>query len=347
MARVSKGSRTVSDDRVLLVVPAFHGYGRSIAGALERAGHSVTLHEYDLNATRSGKVRHKLAHELPDRVSGGNAGGRRHAEIMTEAAVSAIRSASPTVVLTVKGDTLGHQYWEAVDSCGARQLLWLYDELSRMFFDPQVLRSRPSVVSYSPNDVKELGRQGLRAAHVLDAYDHTIAFRPIPSDEVVFVGARYPERERILKRLHSSGIPVRAYGRDWSGHPVDRLRTWRLSGPALPTGRDVPRGTAYGITAGAVAALNSHTDQDGFTMRTYEIPGSGGLQMVDRPDVDQIYEPGEEVLVFSSDHELVELTRKASADRSWAARIAQKGRRRTLASHTFDHRVPILESAWD
>lgn len=337
----------MSDNPILLVVPAFHGYGRSIAGALERAGHPVLLHEYDLNATRRAKVRHKLAHELPDRVSGGDAGRRRHAEAMTEAAVSAIAMARPTVVLTVKGDTLGHQYWDAVDSSGARQLLWLYDELSRMSFDPQVLQSRPSVVSYSPDDVEGLRRQGLRVSHVLDAYDHTIAFRPIPADEVVFVGARYPERERILKRLHSSGIAVRAYGRDWSGHPVDRLRTWRLNSPALPSGRDVPRGTAYGITGGAVAALNSHTDQDGFTMRTYEIPGSGGLQLIDRPDVDQIYEPGEEVLVFSSDDELVELTRKAVADRSWAARIAEKGQRRTLASHTFDHRVPILESAWD
>ena len=147
--------------------------------------------------------------------------------------------------------------------------------------------------------------------------------------------------------LHRSGTPVRAYGRDWSSHPVDRLRTWRFHSPRVPAGRDVARGTAYGITGGAVAALNSHTDQDGFTMRTYEIPGSGGLQMIDRPDVDQIYDPGTEVLVFSSDDELVELSRKAFADRGWAARIAERGQRRTLASHTFDHRVPILESAWD
>lgn len=332
--------------RILLVVPAFHGYGRSIAGALERAGHSVLLHEYDLNATRSSKVRHKLVHELPDRVTGGHSGSRRHAHLMTATAVAAVTEARPDVVLTVKGDTLGPEYWSAVDASGARQLLWLYDEVARMSFDPVVLDSRPSVVSYSPHDVGLLASRGLRAAHVLDAYDHTVPVTPRRSGDVVFVGARYPDRERLLTRLHQSGVPVRAYGRDWSGHPIDRLRTWRMHTPDLPSGRDVPRDTAYGITAGAVAALNSHTDQDGFTMRTYEIPGSGGLQLIDRPDVGQIYDPGEEVLVFTSDEELVELSLRARTDRTWARQIAERGHRRTLAQHTFDHRVPALEAAW-
>ena len=270
----------------------------------------------------------------------------RHQRLVTMNAVEALRSERFDVVVTVKGDLLGDAYWSELDSSGSRQLLWLYDEIARMRFDSRILDSRPSVVSYSPHDVATLLGRGVRAAHVLDAYDHTIPFVPRMSSEVVFVGARYPERERLLRVLSASGVPVRAFGRDWSGHPVDRLRTWRVRTPPVPNGRDVSRSSAYGITAGAVAALNSHTDQDGFTMRTYELPGSGGLQMIDRPDVAQIYEPGVEVLVFSSDDELVELGRKAFVDREWAARIAEKGQRRTLASHTFDHRVPILEAAW-
>lgn len=331
--------------RVLLVAPAFHGYGDSIGHALRRAGHDVLVHAYDVNPTLGAKLSSKLAHELPGKLGWQFGDTRRRAQL-TYLAASAVRDARPTVVITVKGDALGAEYWRVVDDSGAQQLLWLYDELSRMRFDDDILTSRPSIVSYSPHDVAALYRRGLRATHVLDAYDHTIAFTPNHSDEVVFVGARYPERERVLSVLHRSGIPVRAYGRDWSGHPIDRLRTWRLHSPHLPTARDVPRGVAYGLTAGAVAALNSHTDQDGFTMRTYEIPGSGGLQLIDRLDVDQIYDPGEEVLTFSSDAELIDLSRRARIDRAWATRIAEKGQRRTLASHTFDHRVPLLESAW-
>ncbi|MDR7252130.1 spore maturation protein CgeB [Nocardioides sp. BE266] len=326
-------------------MPAFHGYGNSIAGALRRAGHEVTVHPYDSNARLSDKVRTKVLHELPGRL-GSPSGDRARRQMLTDRAVEALRGSRPDVVITVKGDALGQGYWEAVDRSGAQQLLWLYDELARMSFDESVIASRPSIVSYSPHDVSALETRGLRAGHVLDAFDHTIPFSPVPSDDVVFVGARYPDRTRILTGLHARGIPVRAYGRDWSHHPVDRLRTWQLARPDLPAERDVDRATAYGVTAGAVAALNSHTDQDGFTMRTYELPGTGSLQLIDRPDVDQLYEPGREVLVFSGLDELAELCERARSDRAWARDIAERGRVRTLAEHTFDHRVPVLEAAW-
>jgi spore maturation protein CgeB len=332
--------------RILLVAPAFHNYGRSIADALQRSGHEVHLHAYDANPSIAAKLQTKLVHELPTKLGVQSGVGRRRTQL-TAAAIEVLQGVRPDVVITVKGDALNQSYWQAVDDSRARQLLWLYDELARMHFDEGVVVSRPSIVSYSPNDVAELRRQGLRAAHVLDAYDHTVPFTPIRSDEIVFVGARYPDRENLMTALHDRGVAVRAFGRDWSGHPVDRLRTWRLGRPYVPAGRDVPRGTAYGITAGAVAALNSHTDQDGFTMRTYEIPGSGGLQMIDRPDVRDIFEPDREVVVYSSVDELADLCARASKDRRWARAIAEKGRQRTLAGHTFDHRVPLLEAAWD
>lgn len=330
---------------VLLVAPAFHGYGRSIAGALGRAGHHVVLHPYDLNESLTAKARVKVRHELPSRL-GSDAGEHLRRKELTERATTLLRATRPDVVVTVKGDELGADYWAALDGSGARQLLWLYDELARMRFPDDVLDSRPSIVSYSPNDVTTLRARALRVEHVLDAYDHTVPYRPAPSDDVVFVGARYPDRERILTGLHERGIAVRAYGRDWSRHPVDRLRTWQARRPAVPSGRDVDRSTAYGLTSGAVAALNSHTDQDGFTMRTFELPGTGSVQLIDRPDVDQLYEPGREVIVFSGIDDLVDHCRRAHADRPWARAIAEAGRRRTLAHHTFDHRVPRLEAAW-
>jgi spore maturation protein CgeB len=113
----------------------------------------------------------------------------------------------------------------------------------------------------------------------------------------------------------------------------------------VPSARGVDRPTAYGLTAGAVAALNSHTDQDGFTMRTFELPGTGSLQLIDRPDVETLYEPDREVLVFADVDELAALCERARADRGWARGIAERGQARTLAEHTFDHRVPLLEDA--
>lgn len=332
--------------RVLLVSPGFHGYGDSIAGALRRAGHEVRVHAYDVNSTFGAKLRTKALHELPS-LLGSTVGRRARARQLTARAVAVVKESRAEVVVTIKGDIFGANYWDAVDTSGARHLLWLYDELARMDIAESVLASRPSIVSYSPHDVARLTAMGVRAGHVLDAFDHTIPFIPVPSDEVVFIGARYPDRTRLVVGLHERGVPVRAYGRDWSRHPVDRARTWDLARPDVPSAREVDRSKAYGLTAGAVAALNSHSDQDGFTMRTYELPGTGSLQLIDRPDVDMLYEPGREVLVFSDLDELATLCERARVDRSWARSVAERGRSRTLAEHTFDHRVPLLEAAWD
>ena len=182
----------MSGARVLLVAPAFHGYGRSIAAALERAGHEVVLHEYDLNPTTMRKLEHKLVHELRDRVFDDDGGARRHARAMTRRSVEAVSRARADVVVTVKGDVLGVEYWQELDRSGARQLLWLYDELSRMRFDDEVLASRPSIVSYSPGDVAALAQPGLASG--------ARAGRVRPHDSV-------RARPIVRDRLRGSAIP--------------------------------------------------------------------------------------------------------------------------------------------
>ena len=165
--------------------------------------------------------------------------------------------------------------------------------------------------------------------------------------EISFIGARYPTRDKVIAQLHTEGVPVCAYGRDWSSHPVDRVRTWRAGTPSVPAHRDVSRSAAYDVMAASAATLNLHGDQDGFTMRTFEAAGVGALQLIDRTDVDALYLPGAEVLTWTTQDELAELCRRALTDHVWSDAIRAAGRARTLAEHTFDHRVAVLEGAWD
>ncbi len=194
--------------------------------------------------------------------------------------------------------------------------------------------------------METLAAQGLHAVHVPLAYDPEVSFQPAPSNEVVFVGARYPGREALLTALAQRDVPVQAHGRDWSGHPVDRLPTWQLHQPAVPHDSDLDRPDAYAVMAGARATLNVHGDQDGFTMRTFEACGVGAVQLVDRADVSRHYEPGVELAVFGSAEEAVEPARRAAADRAWADGLRTAGRARTLAEHTFVHRARDLEALW-
>ena len=89
--------------------------------------------------------------------------------------------------------------------------------------------------TYSPDDVATLPARGLRSCTCRWPTTPRSRSRRCRSDEVVFVGARYPGRESLLTDLTAAQVPVRAYGRDWSAHPLDRLRTWRLRRPPCRT----------------------------------------------------------------------------------------------------------------
>ncbi len=337
----------MSGRRVLLVSPAFHGYDGAIAAALQALGHEVVVHRYDQLPTLAARARHHARHELTARVGLDPTGRLLRAE-RTEAAVAAVRRAAPEVVVVVKGDQLTADFWQELDDRRLPRVVWLYDELHRTAYDIATLRSVGPVASYSSSDVASLRNHGIDAALLPLAYDHRCLPEP-PSggrDEVVFVGARYPGREARLVALLGAGVPVRAFGRDWSGHPVDRLRTWSLRRPPVPSGRDLPRVEAYRRMAEAAATLNLHGDQDGFTMRTFEACGVGAVQLLDRLDVAGLLTPGEDVAVFGSTDELLDLCLRARADRVWAEGLRTQGRRHVLAAHTFDHRAQVLESLW-
>jgi spore maturation protein CgeB len=336
----------VTARRILLVSPAFHGYDAAVAAAFESLGHTVTAHRYDHHPTLVGRVGHHLGHELPRRLRLSRS--RRLRAARTRRAIEALRGSDPEVVVVMKGDQFTEDFWQALDEARLPRVLWLYDELRRTDHDLEALRRVGPLATYSAVDAASLRGKGVEATHLPLAYDHRRLPHPPgrARDEVVFVGARYPSREATLVALVEAGLPVRAFGRDWSGHPVDRLRTWAPRRPPVPAGRDLDRTEAYRRMAEATATLNLHGDQDGFTMRTFEACGVGAVQLIDRTDVAELYSPGEDLAPYSTHEELLDLCRRAQRDPAWAGRLRESGRRRTLAEHTFDHRVRTLEAMW-
>jgi spore maturation protein CgeB len=331
--------------RVLVVSPGFHGYGSAIARCLERRGHDVALHIYD-EASRGETIWNKLRHELPAKLRGEES--LFSEEVVTCRAVDRLKQVRPDLVLTVRGDVLGPNYWQAVADQTPHSVAWLYDELRRMRHDIDTLTDAAKIATYSAGDTAQLRARGIDAQYVPLAYDPQITPEGNgPSGVVTFVGARFPAREQILRALVAHGIPVRAYGRFWSGHPVDRLRTWRFTDrDPVPAGRDVSLPRAYAVMRDGAATLNIHGDQDGFTMRTFEACGIGAVQIIDRDDVSEFYEPDTEILVQHGPEETVDLCRRILADPTRMAALRERARARTLAKHTLDSRVARLEEMW-
>ncbi len=329
--------------RIALVSPGFHSYYRSIQVGLEQLGHTVFPVVYDGRESVSAKIFGKLGTDLPAKF--GRYTSKRERHTATSRVAAELAEIRVDVLLVVKGDVLDPDLVASFGRAGTQTVLWLYDELRRTRHQIDDLRVYDKVASYSRSDVRKLFELHVEVKYVPLAFDETLAGTsgsPAQTPDLAFIGSRYGRREELLVAATRADLTVHAYGRDWSRRPIDRARSLTWYRPQIAASGDVDREQAAGIMSEAVSVLNVHGDQDGFTMRTFEACGVGGLQLIDRDDVAEVYEPDREILVFHDSTELIELVQRAKREPAWADEIRRAGRRRTLADHTFKVRCAEL-----
>ncbi|WP_025699813.1 CgeB family protein, partial [Paenibacillus durus] len=77
--------------------------------------------------------------------------------------------------------------------------------------------------------------------------------------------------------------------------------------------------------------------------RTFEIAASGTLQLSDvRDDLASFYNPGEEIVTFSTPQEMIDKIRYYLTHEEERQAIVLKGLERTLRDHTYPKRVNQL-----
>ncbi len=335
----------MNQEKLLIISPAFHGYCYSIADGFKQLGYEVIVHRYDAFDSFTSKIKNKALYELPSKV--GFDGHRLAERDATTKAIEILREECPDKLIVIKGDTLGNDFWDAAEQLNIPYMLWLYDDFKRHRYTHEFLQEIPTVLSYARSETEQFSDNGINAHFVPNGYDPKLAQMPTDrAQEIVFVGSRYQNREALIMGLQDAGIPVRVYGRQWSHHLYDRLRTWELKRPQLPAERDIPLAEAYKVQAEAAGALNIHGLQAGLSMRTFEVPGMKGIQLIDRPDVEEFYELGTEVLLYQSVDELIELSQRLIKDPAWSESIREAGYKRSLAEHTFFHRVQKMDQLW-
>ncbi|MBO0981012.1 glycosyltransferase [Microbacterium sp. SD291] len=327
---------------VLVVSPGFHGYASALGRTFASLGYDARVHVYDHARHVGERLGLRSLQNDPSHPLALAARAR-----ITQRAIRTLREYRPDAVVVVRGDLLAGDWQEALQASGARHITWFYDELRRMTYSPTALREIGAIATYSADDQAAMRAEGIDAHHVPLGYDALAEITPHAVDAVTLIGARYPGRESTLRNLSGSGVRVKAFGRDWSRHPLDQIRTGAFADPGVPVGRQLDRSTAYGAMRDSSATLNLHGDQDGFTMRTFEASGVGAVQLCDRLDVDGLYDLDSEVIAYRDEDELVEYCHRIETDARWATGIRERGRTRTLAEHTLAHRLRRLEQLWD
>lgn len=191
---------------------------------------------------------------------------------------------------------------------------------------------------------REVNQFGIRKLHhVRHGFDPEV-HRPVHlspelakhyASDVSFVGCWSPEKEeRILYLLkESSGLCIRVFGTGWNYASTEFKQRM---GPRLERG---VFGDELAIVYGASkinlgllsCARNDPAVRDQTTARTFQIPATRSLMLhEDTPEVRAFFKDAEEVLLFSSNEDLVQKVRTVLTDVELRKAISQKGYERSV-----------------
>ncbi len=333
--------------RILLICPDYYGYDRAIEKALVKLGHSVIMVSYRNYPSLPSRISSSL---LPSRLSRSWAGhsfsqycarvNKRVKRLMTKLF---------DMMLVVKGEILDPAL---VESFNGIRVSWLYDN---PFEHRAIMQAMPFYhyrFLYDEQDLRRLETEtGLSASFLPLGYDpdvyHPMNMKRGPwkhyGSEVSFVGAHYPEREKVLRALADFKLGI--WGGTWKPRPW-RQTTTTDRGPILHACRGAAdERKAVRIYNASAVNLNIHGAHTGLSLnaRFFEIPGSGGFELVDhKPGISSQFVPGTEIETWRSMDELRDKLRYYLSNPDRRNAIASAGLRRARASHTFGHRMALL-----
>ena len=77
--------------------------------------------------------------------------------------------------------------------------------------------------------------------------------------------------------------------------------------------------------------------------RVFDVPAAGAFLLTDqRRQMEELFEPGVEVAVYAAPEDVPQAVQRWLDDPEGRDRLAQAGRKRVLAEHTYDHRLRAL-----
>ena len=175
---------------------------------------------------------------------------------------------------------------------------------------------------------------------------HPVKPRPELRSDLAFLGNRLPDREARVENFFfgaAAVAPQRAYLLGGSGWE-DRVQ--RTAGGVRYLGHVSTR-DHNALNCSALTVLNISRESmasNGFSpaTRVFEAAGAGACLITDEWEgIDEVLEPGREVLVACDGAHVAELLE--GLDRERAAAIGAAARTRVLAKHTYAHRAAQVE----
>jgi len=146
----------------------------------------------------------------------------------------------------------------------------------------------------------------------------------------------------FLKKLNMQSITERVPIFEYGQTPVKSYSDILLKSNNHPLyGMDM-----YKLFNNSKVVLNMHIDVAGEyagNMRMFEVTGMGSCLLTDnKKNMEDLFEAGEEVVVYDSPGDCIDKVRWLLENENERAKIARKGQKRTLESHTVEKRCKSI-----
>lgn len=230
----------------------------------------------------------------------------------------------------------------ALRSAGVRVVLWFPDHVANL--GPLWMFNAPydALFFKEPALVRRLTSLLELPIHYLPQGCNPRIHHPVHSEEalgkVVVAGNLYPTRARLLERLVSDGIPLAIYG------APEHAALHRSLQP-FHTGRYI-RGLEKSAVFGSAAAVlnNLHpAEMEGMNSRIFEATAAGAAVVSEhRPDLDRLFDVGNEVLAFHSYAQLLSALGSLLDDHALGRTLGAAASRRALEEHSYAARLNTL-----
>ncbi len=198
--------------------------------------------------------------------------------------------------------------------------------------------------SYDSSIVKQLQNRGVKSALIpfgfeLDELEYQKIENTPEINRVCFLGNPDKERAKFINSLINQHIAIDLYGSNWTRYIPSNSNSVKIYPPVY--GLDfwkILRRYTVQLNLMRIHNLNSHN------MRSFDIPGVGGIMLAPRTADHQLYfEEGKEVFLFQDQIECVKsIHQLLSMHKDMRTAIRNAARKKSVLNYTYKKQVELL-----
>ncbi|MGE4555460.1 MAG: glycosyltransferase [Desulfovibrionaceae bacterium] len=336
--------------RILVVLPLYGGslpVARFCVAALRELGHTAEPFEApDFYSAYQALSRLKVTSDRLGYLQ------NSYLQTVSSAVQAKVESFEPDLVLALAQAPLTHQTLKRLKRDGVPTAMWFVEDF-RLFTYWQSFAPFYDLFAVIQKSVflEQLEAVGQPNALYLPLACHPDVHRPLEltpgerrkfGSKLSFMGAGYPNRRMAFRRF--VGRDFKIWGTEWEGdHMLEPLV--QLSGARISSEDCVKIFNATDVNLNLHSSIQADrivTGGDFVNPRTFELAGCGAFQVVDqRQLLPELFAP-DELAVFHSVEEMVEMVDYYQGRPEERLDMAQRSRKRALAEHTYAARMQAL-----